>query len=101
MTKTATIARAAYAVAEAFGVPAIDILGKSTVRSVTPARYALFTLLADDPKRNVSDVARLLDRNNGTVLHGFHRALALAKTDKDYAAKLAKARELHARGNVA
>lgn len=93
--KSDSIERAFRAVASAFGVPVVELATRRKERVICEARFALFTLLADDPSRYAADVARMLGRDEGTVLYGLKRARELAEQDKGYAAKLAKARELH------
>lgn len=94
--KSDSIERAFRAVSAAFSIPAVELAGRRRDWPVAEARFALYTLLADDPSRLAADVARMLSRDHGTILHGLKRARALADTDKAYAAKLAKARELNA-----
>lgn len=87
--------RAIRATATAFGVPERQLASRCRYQSVCEARFVLFTLLADDSSFRIADIARMLGRDHGTILHGLRRAVELAAMDKRYAAKMAKAAELY------
>lgn len=87
--------RAIRATAMAFGVPEHQLASRCRYQSVCEARFVFFTLLADDSSFHIADIARMLNRDAGTITHGIRRAGELAKLDARYAAKMAKAAEIY------
>lgn len=55
------------------------------------ARFAVYAALKAETSANISDIARAMDRDHTSILHGLERAEQLA-LDSDYAAKLDRIR---------
>ena len=92
-----TVARAAHAVAGAFGFSLGLLLGRSRAGRLPEARFALYRLLREaDARATLHDIGRLLRRDHGAILHGLRRADALASAYRDYAERLAAARDIFA-----
>ena len=92
-----TVARAAHAVAGAFGFSLGLLLGRSRAGRLPEARFALYRLLREaDARATLHDIGRALRRDHGAILHGLRRSRELASAYRDYAERLAAARELFA-----
>lgn len=98
MTKTDAIERAFRSVADAFAIPVVELAGRKRYQRIAEARFALFVLLADDSRRNIADISRMLGRDERGIAYGIKRAGELAKARKDYAAALKRAMELNGGG---
>lgn len=84
------IQQAAEAAARAFEVPAREILGRCRIPAVTRARQALYAALYDACETSYPELAWRLQRDHTTLLYGVRKARALADSDSDYAAALAR-----------
>ena len=92
-----TVARAAKAVADAFGESPERLRGRSRSGRLPEARFALYVLLQEaDANATQSSIGRLLGRDHATIAAGLRRSRELASTYLDYAERLAASRSLFA-----
>ena len=87
------VAKAAVAVAKAFGVSTEDLRGSRRHAPTAEARFAFHFLLHEETGASSTAIGALLGRSYSTVLWGAVRARELASAYPRYATRLSEARE--------
>lgn len=96
----AIVMRVMAAVAAAWEIDIEKLLSGSREKFISEPRFFAMCLLAEQPTWFCTRIARELDVNHSTVIHGVKRAKELIEIDKNYAACAQRARKFFADENL-
>lgn len=89
-----TVRHVLAVVSQVFGAPLCDLLSERSARDISVPRQAAMALAREMTPHSLPTIGRALRRDHTTVMHGIRAHQRRLDSDRDYAARVARARDI-------